>query len=245
MSQVRVYPSRVAAAQAAAAQFITSAEKAVTARGRFTVALAGGSTPRDVYRLLANDEYAPLVDWEFAHIFWGDERCVPLGDHENNAHMARETLLDSVPIPMDHIHRIQSQFPPEEAALDYEHILRNFFFERGIDAPRFDLVLLGMGAEGHTASLFPHSPALHEPERWCVAAYVEPLQSWRVTLTPLALNAAAKIIFLVVGEEKAEALRQVLSEPKDPDLYPAQMIDPPEGRVLWIVDQAAASLLDS
>ena len=245
MSQIRVYPTRIAAAHAAVAQFIVSSEKAITARGRFTVALAGGSTPRDVYRLLANDEYSPLVEWDHTQVFWGDERCVPLADPENNAHMAREALLDHVSIPMDHIHRVQSQFPPEDAALDYEHILRNYFFARGLDAPRFDLVLLGMGAEGHTASLFPYSSALYERERWCVATFVDKIQQWRITLTPLALNSASKVIFLVVGEEKAEALREVLSEPKNPELFPAQIIDPAEGRVLWIVDQAAASLLDT
>lgn len=245
MSQIRVYPSRVAAAHAAVAQFIATSEKAITARGRFAVALAGGSTPKDVYRLLASDEYAPLVEWEFTHVFWGDERTVPLNDPENNAHMAREAFLDYVPIPMDHIHRVQSGFPPEEAALDYEHILRNYFFQRDMDAPCFDLLLLGMGAEGHTASLFPHSPALYEQERWCVATFVDQVKQWRVTLTPPALNSAAKVIFLVVGAEKAEALRDVLSEPKRPDQFPAQIVDPPNGRVLWIVDQAAASLLDT
>ncbi|MEP7292846.1 MAG: 6-phosphogluconolactonase [Chloroflexota bacterium] len=244
MSQMRVYPTRIAAAHAVAAQFAAAAERAITTKGRFTVVLAGGSTPRDVYRLLASDDYAAAVEWEYTQVFWGDERCVPLNDPENNGRMARETLLDHVPIPTDHIHRIPSQLAPEDAALEYEQTLRTYFFERGLEQPEFDLVLLGLGAEGHTASLFPHSPVLHEQERWVAATYVERMNSWRVTLTPVALNSAAKVIFLVVGEEKAEALREILSEPKTPDELPAQIVDPPHGRVLWIIDQAAAGLLD-
>lgn len=245
MHQVRVYPTRSAAAHAVAAQFVAASERAMTTQGRFTVALAGGSTPRDVYRLLASDDYMSMVEWSYGHFFWGDERAVPLNDPENNAHMARETLLDHVPIPMNHMHRIPSQLPPEEAAWAYEQTLREFFGSRGLEQPQFDLVLLGMGAEGHTASLFPHSPALWETERWVVPTYIEPMKSWRITLTPPALNAAAKAIFLVVGEEKAEALKAVLGDDKQPEMLPAQIIDPPQGKVLWIVDQAAASLLDS
>jgi 6-phosphogluconolactonase len=245
MSQVRVYPTRSAAAHAVAAQFAATAEKAITARGRFSAVLAGGNTPRDVYRLLASDEYAPMVGWQKTQVFWGDERAVSLNDPENNAHMARETLLNYVPIPIENIHRIQTQLPPQEAADEYERTLRAYFTTRGMREPRFDFMLLGMGAEGHIASLFPHAPALTERERWVVATYVEPKQSWRITLTPVALNAASKIIFLVIGEEKAQALKQALSEPKRPDDFPAQIINPPQGQVLWIVDRAAASLLDS
>lgn len=245
MSQVRVYPTRSAAAHAVAAQFVATAEKATTARGRFSVVLAGGATPRDVYRLLASDEYAPMVAWQKTHVFWGDERAVSLNDPENNAHMARETLLNYVPIPVENIHRIQSQLTPQEAADDYERTLRAYFSTRGMSEPRFDLVLLGMGAEGHIASLFPRTPVLQERSRWVVATYVEPKHTWRISLTPVALNAASKIIFLVIGEEKAQALKQALSEPKRPDDFPAQVINPPQGQVLWIVDKAAAAVLDS
>ncbi len=244
MTLVRVYPTRSAAAHAAAAQFVATAEKALTTHGRFTVALAGGNTPRDVYRLLASDEYAPMVDWVHTQIFWGDERSVPQGDPENNGRMARETLLNHVPIPVNNIHRIQSQLPPEDAAQDYEKTLRDYFAARGLNQPRFDLVLLGMGAEGHTASLFPHSPLLTERQRWVAAVYVEAMRMWRITLTPPALNAASKVIFLVAGEEKAQAIKAVLGEPKQPDLYPAQIVDPPQGQVLWILDKPAASLMD-
>lgn len=244
MSQVRVYPSRVAAFHAAAAQFVVASEKAMSTRGRFTTVLSGGSTPRDVYRLLASDEYAPMVEWSYTHVFWGDERSVPLNDPDNNGHMAREALLDHVQIPLNHIFRIPSDLPPQEAADAYEHTLREFFEVRSMTQPRFDLVLLGLGAEGHTASLFPHSPVIHEQERWVMATWVDPAKTWRITMTPVALNAATKVIFLVVGEEKAQALKDVLSEPKHPDLLPAQIIDPPQGQVLWIADKAAASLLD-
>lgn len=244
MSQVRVYPTRSAAAHAVAAHFVAAAEKATTARRRFSVVLAGGNTPRDVYRLLASDEYAPMVAWQQTHVFWGDERAVSLSDPENNAHMARETLLNYVPIPVENIHRIQTNLPPQDAARDYEQTLRDYFSVRGMREPSFDLVLLGMGAEGHVASLFPHSSALRERERWVAATYVEPKQTWRITMTPVALNAASKIIFTVVGEEKAQALKEVLSDPKRPNEFPAQIVDPPQGQVLWIVDRAAASLLN-
>ncbi len=242
MTQLRVYPTRNAVAQAATAQFVTAAERAQTARDRFIVALSGGNTPRDMFRMLVN-EYGTTLDWVHTQVFWGDERCVPMNDVENNAHNARLALLDQVPIPLNNIHRIQSELPPEAAAADYERTLRQYFGARGLQQPRFDLVLLGLGPEGHTASLFPGSPALHEQEHWVSAVYVEKLESWRVTLTPLALNAATKVIFLVVGEEKAPILKQVLSEPKQPDLYPAQIVNPPQGQVLWIADEAAASQL--
>ena len=242
MRQLRVYPTRNAVAQAAATQFVSAAERAQTVHERFTVALSGGHTPRDLFRTLV-DEYGTTVDWVRTQVFWGDERCVPLNDVENNAHMARLSLLDHIPIPLNNIHRMQTEQPPEAAAEDYEGMLRRYFGARGLQQPRFDLVLLGLGPEGHTASLFPGSPALHETERWTKAVYVEKLDSWRVTLTPLALNAATKVIFLVVGEEKAAILKQVLSDPKQPDLFPAQVIDPPQGEVLWIADEAAASQL--
>ncbi len=242
MTQLRVYPTRNAVAQAAAAQFVAAAERAQTARERFIVALSGGHTPRDLFRILV-DEYGTTVDWVHTQVFWGDERCVPQQDLENNAHMARLALLDHVQIPMSNIHRVQTDLDPEAAAADYERTLRQYFGARGLQQPRFDLVLLGLGSEGHTASLFPGSPALHETDRWTSAVYVEKLDSWRVTLTPVALNAATKVIFLVVGEEKASILKQVLSDPKQPDLYPAQIINPPQGQVLWIADEAAASQL--
>lgn len=245
MSQVRVYPTRIAAAHAAAAQFVATAEKAIAARGRFSVALSGGNTPRDVYRLLASSEYSPMIDWKLAQIFWGDERAVPLNDPENNALMALDSLLNHVPIPPENVHRIQSQLPPQDAAQDYEQTLRAYFAGRGLVLPRFDLVLLGLGAEGHTASLFPHSSVLGEREHWVAASFVDPAKSWRITLTPVALNAASKVIFLAGGEEKAQALKQVLGDTKNPDLLPAQIIDPPQGQVLWIVDKAAAALLNA
>ncbi|HVU14316.1 MAG TPA: 6-phosphogluconolactonase [Phototrophicaceae bacterium] len=243
-SLVRVYPTRSAAANAAAAQFVAAAEKAIATHGRFSVALSGGNTPRDVYRLLASDEYAPMVDWDRTHVFWGDERAVPLNDAENNGRMARETLLSHVQIPPNNVHRIQSQLPPEDAAKDYEKTLRDFFGGRGEKAPNFDLLLLGLGAEGHTASLFPGNKALQEKERWVVATYVEQVKMWRITLTPPALNAAAKVMFLVAGEEKAQIVKQILSEPKQPDLYPAQIIDPPDGQVFWVLDKPAAALYE-
>jgi 6-phosphogluconolactonase len=244
-SQLRVYPTRNDVARAAAAQVVDACDKALTTRGRFTIALSGGSTPRELYRLLATEEYASSFDWQRIHVFWSDERCVPLNSPDNNAHMARDVLLNHVPISISNIHRVQSELEAEAAAQDYEQTLRKYFAARGMQLPQFDLLLLGMGAEGHTASLFPGSQALYEQERWVVATYVDQLESWRVTLTPVALNAATRIIFLVVGEEKSEALKHVLNEPIQPELYPAQIIDPPQGQVLWIVDHSAAALLNS
>jgi len=215
------------------------------------VALAGGSTPRATYALLATEEFAARVDWPRVHVFWGDERCVPPDHPGSNYRMAREALLDHVPLPARNVHPIHGEISPEEAAADYERTLRAFFAwnsggrgsRDGAPIPRFDLVLLGMGENGHTASLFPSTAALHEQTRWVVAHYVENLEAWRVTLTPIVINAAANVTFIVSGAGKAERLQQVLRGPCRPDLLPAQLIRPTDGRLVWVVDAAAAALL--
>jgi 6-phosphogluconolactonase len=155
------------------------------------VALAGGSTPRAAYALLATEEFAARVDWSRVHVLWGDERCVPPDDPDSNYRMAREALLDKIPIPTENVHRIRGELPPDEAAAAYQAELEAVLGAGG----RFDLVLLGMGVDGHTASLFPGTAALHEGERWVVAAFVDKLSAWRVTLTPVVLNAAAQVTF--------------------------------------------------
>jgi 6-phosphogluconolactonase len=236
MAEIRTYPDAASLARAAAEHFVTLATQAMTARGRFVVALSGGSTPRAAYTLLASDEFVARVDWPRVHVFWGDERCVPPDHAESNYRMARETLLDKIPIPAENIHRIQGELPPDQAATAYQAELEAVLGAGG----RFDLILLGMGEDGHTASLFPGTTALHEQTRWVVAHYVDKLSAWRVTLTPVAINAAAHVTFLVSGAGKAERLREVLDGPHQPDVLPAQIVRPTDGRLLWLADAAAA-----
>ena len=227
-----------ALARAAAEFFITQAQWALQSNGRFSVALAGGSTPRALYQHLAD---IPLA-WENIHLFWGDERCVPPDHADSNYRMTAESLLARIRIPPENIHRILGELPPDEAALRYENGLRQFFD----DAPRFDLILLGLGDDGHTASLFPASPALRELTRWVVAvphAIPPPPLVPRVTLTFPVINAARQIVFLVSGAGKAERLADVLQpRPADHPL-PAQLIRPASGDLLWLVDKPAAALL--
>ncbi len=235
---LEIYADADVLAHAAAAHFTHCAAAAIAQAGRFSVALSGGSSPREAYTLLGGKEFAPQIDWKQVYLFWGDERCVPPDSPQSNYRLVRETILDHVPIPAENVHRIQGERPPEEAAKLYEEELRSFF--AGQPLPRFDLAWQGLGEEGHTASLFPGSPALHEQARWTAAVYVDKLSSWRVTLTPPAINAAAQILFLVSGAEKAWAVRQVLEAPYDPDRLPAQVVRSATGRVVWMVDRAAA-----
>lgn len=246
MSKVEIYPDAKSLA-AGAAEFLAEAiSRAIVARGRCTIVLSGGNTPRETYRLLAQ-EYGEKVEWQHVYVFWGDERAVGPASSESNFRMAREALLDRVPIPTENIHRIQAELGPEAAADLYEATLRAFFAtpidEDSGPAPRFDLVLLGLGDNGHTASLFPNTTALHERTRWAVAQYVEELTAWRITLTPPAINAAAEIVFLVAGKEKAVILHQVLNGPHTPDHLPAQLIKPDSVRLHWLLDADAAAML--
>ena len=245
---LHVFPDPAAAAFAAAAEIVRRAEAAQTRRGHFTIALAGGSTPRAVYELLASDEFVSGVDWSNVYVFWGDERCVPPDHADSNYRMARLALLDFVPIPMDHIYRLHGEMEPEQAASAYEGALRTFFGDRSRGerlTPNFDLVLLGLGDDAHTASLFPGTPALAETERWVAAQYVQKLGVWRLTLTPPALNAAEAVLFLVTGSSKTAALAAVLESPPDPQRFPAQLIQPASGDLAWYVDEAAASGLQT
>jgi 6-phosphogluconolactonase len=246
MAEIRTYPDALSLARAAARHFVNLAAEAIAVNGRFVVALSGGSTPGDLYALLATDEFASQVNWLRLHVFWGDERCVPPDCACSNYQTARESLLDHVPLLAQNIHRIQGELRPEEAAINYEATLRAFFADHGRKGPqaaRFDLVLLGMGDDGHTASLFPGTAALREPARWVAAHYVDKLGAWRVTLTPLAINAAAQVTFVVSGANKAERLKDVLNGPYQPDNLPAQIIKPHNGHMLWLVDSAAAATL--
>jgi 6-phosphogluconolactonase len=233
---VHVFPDLEALSRAAAERFVSLAEGAVP----FRVALSGGSTPRRLYELLAAPPFRDQVPWPHTHLFWGDERCVPPDHPDSNYRMARESLLERAPIPARNVHRIRGELAPQEAAAAYEATLRTELGAGG----RLDLVLLGMGEDGHTASLFPGSPALHEQTRWVMAQEVEKLGAWRITLTPPIINAAANVLFVVAGGGKAGRLRQALVRPGQEELLPAQMVRPAEGRLLWLVDRAAAGLLD-
>jgi 6-phosphogluconolactonase len=248
-SQVARLPTADAVVADAARRFVTAAAQAVGETGRFVVALAGGSTPKRLYELLSTPAYAARVDWAHTHVFFGDERCVPPDDPASNYRMARLALLERVPLPAANVHRMRGEDDPPRAADAYEHELRTAFATPygppGVRSDgRFHLVLLGMGDNGHTASLFPGLTAVRERERWVMAEYVAEVGSWRITLTPPVLNAAAQILFLVLGAEKAPMLKRVLRGPVRPDELPAQAIAPRDGTLTWLVDAAAARELD-
>ncbi len=226
--------------KAAADLFVKAALEAVEESGRFTVALTGGSSPVQLYRLLAESPYREQVPWAQTYVFWGDERWVPLTDERSNARMARENLLDQVPIPRHQIYPMWADdTEPTDFAIQYEALLQQHFDQ---SPPRFDLILLGMGDDGHTASLFPGTAVLHERSRWVWAYYLEPQHMYRITLTVPLINQAKRIHFLTFGSNKANALYEVLDGERNPDLYPSQLVQP-QGEVLWLVDENAASLL--
>lgn len=225
--------------QATAQAFADIASEAITARGRFTVALAGGSTPRGLYEQLAA-AYRDTLAWPCMEIFFGDERCVPPDDPASNYHMARLALLDHVPIPADNIHRMRGEDEPHAAARGYTRELRKTFGSNGNWPPRFDLILLGMGANGHTASLFPGTGALRERRRIVYPQYVEVQQQWRLTLTLPTINAARAVWVLVKGRDKAATVARVLHGPSQPEVLPIQSVAPEHGDYIWWLDEAAA-----
>ncbi|HYJ85010.1 MAG TPA: 6-phosphogluconolactonase [Pyrinomonadaceae bacterium] len=230
-------------ALAAAERFVEHAQKSIDEHKLFSVALSGGNTPRLLYELLAQEAFQARVDWSVVHTFFGDERMVPSDHPASNSRMAREALLSRVPIPQDNVHPIKGVGDAVTNAGIYESELRSFF--SGSEWPRFDLVLLGLGKDGHTASLFPGTNALAERRASVVANWIEDLRTYRITLTAPAVNAAANVDFLVTGADKAQALAAVLEGPSDPELLPAQLIRPESGSVTWLVDRQAASELSS
>ncbi|MEP6993078.1 MAG: 6-phosphogluconolactonase [Acidobacteriota bacterium] len=237
-----------ALALAAAEVFSRQARESVAVRGRFTVALAGGSTPRLLYARLT-DPAAPFlaqIPWSQVHVFWGDERHVPPDDPQSNYWLAREQLLSRAPIPAGNLHRIEAERPDaKDAAAAYEAELIRFFSLSPGQAPRLDLVLLGMGTDGHTASLFPGSDALEVRDALVAAPWIAKFSSYRITLTLPVFNASAAVQFLVSGKDKAETLRAVFDPKSPPDAFPCQRISPANGRLTWLVDRAAASALES
>jgi 6-phosphogluconolactonase len=244
---IDVLPDAAALARAAAERFVVAAERAIADHERFVVALSGGSTPRRMYELLAKDSFASRVSWSRVHLLWGDERCVPPTDPESNYRMAREALLDHVPLPAENVHRMHGEDDPARAAQSYEAMLRELLHTpngppRSDPERSIDLALLGLGDNGHTASIFPGSAAVDERERWVMADYVREVAMWRITLTAPVLNAAAAVLFLVSGAAKASVVERVLEGPRQPRELPAQLIAPPRG-MRWMLDRAAAAEL--
>lgn len=237
--EVKIVPDNTALARTAAQKFHSLSEAAVKERGRFSVALSGGNTPRSVYSLLASEHKE--LPWHAIHVFFGDERHVPPDHPDSNFRMASESLLSKVAIPEKNIHRVCAELDPDAAAGNYDEQLRDYFHLIDHDWPRFDLVLLGLGDDGHTASLFPGSSAVNDSSKRVAANWVEKLQTFRITLTFPVLNSAAEVIFLVSGEGKAQILSEVLRP--GARKYPAQCVQPKSGRLLWLADQDAGRLL--
>jgi len=235
---LEIFPSTGALFKAAAEFMITLGKEAIADRGRFVVSLAGGATPRKLYSLLAQPVYAGRMDWNKIHFFWGDERCVPLNDQQNNAYHAILLLLNKIDIPQNNIHRIPVNLSPSEAASEYDKEVKDFFYD---GAPVFDLILLGLGMDGHTASLFPGTKILDEQKPGIKTVYLEDQKSYRITMTIPLINLARQIIFMVTGNGKAEIIKAVFSE----DLrYPAQFIKPVNGELRWFIDKDAAGSLN-
>lgn len=239
--RVQVVPDAETLARAAADRVTEIARAAIEAQGRVTIALSGGSTPRALFRLLSQEPWREWIDWERLYVFWGDERTVPPDDPESNYRMAHEELLARVPIPAGQIHRMRGEDDPSEAARSYEAVLREVFALAPGAWPRFDLILLGIGADGHTASLFPGTAALHETERLVVANEVPQLSTTRLTLTAPVITAAAQVLVLAAGADKADAVRRAIAGPRDLEETPSQLLRDARGEVTWLLDEAAAA----
>ncbi len=243
--EIRILADGAAIARRAAQEFVQAAADAVRTRGSFNVALAGGSTPKALYSLLVNDPaLRSQVPWDKMHLLFGDERHVPPDHPDSNFRMATETMISKAPVKPEQVTRIKGEYPDAgQAALEYEKALREYFKLKDGEYPRFDLVLVGMGNEGHTLSLFPGTKALHADGRIAVRNWVGKLYAERITLTAPAASNAARVIFMVTGADKAPALKAVLEGPFEPEQLPAQLLQPKNGKLLWLVDTAAGSML--
>jgi 6-phosphogluconolactonase len=240
-----VEPDAAALARRAAQYFVEMAGEAVAGQGRAHIAISGGSTPKAAFQLLADRDqpWRSRMPWDKLDLYWVDERAVPPDHLDSNYRMTREALLDHVPLHPCQIHRIEGELEPEAAAARYESQLRDTFRLEGTESPRFDLVALGMGGDGHTASLFPRTKALHEMGRLVTANHVPQMKTWRITLTWPVINHASSVFFLIAGQDKAHVLNEVLTGPRDPERLPSQLIWPSSGILTLILDQAAAALL--
>jgi 6-phosphogluconolactonase len=240
-----VEPDAAALARRAAQYFVEMVDEAVGGRGRARVAISGGSTPKAAFELLGDpaEPWRGRMQWDRLELYWVDERCVPPDDQQSNFRMTRETLLDRVPLRPEQIHRMEGELEPEVAATRFESELRNGFRLEGAELPRFDLISLGMGPDGHTASLFPHTEALHEMSRLVTANHVPQMDSWRITLTWPVINRASSVFFLISGADKAQILKEVLTGPRDVERLPSQLIKPASGILTLILDKSAAAEL--
>ncbi len=241
----RVWPTAAEMAAAASEMFASSVAAAAVARGVARVAISGGTTPKAMFALLADrtQPYFARVPWDKLHLFWVDERTVPPGDKDSNYGMTRAALLDHVPLPAEQVHRMEGELDPEVAASRYEALIRTEFRLEGAQTPAFDLVVLGMGDDGHTASLFPHTEAIHELGRIVVANHVPKMNTWRITLTWPVINQGREVVFLIEKASKAEILHDVLLGAYDPELKPSQLIRPASGQLTLLLDAAAAAKL--
>lgn len=243
--EIEIVSGTTALSRRAAETIVGLITETLRRKDNFSIALSGGSTPKNLFTLLADDSSLRVqVDWDKVHFFWGDERHVPPDHPDSNFRMAYEAMLSKVEVPAENIHRVRAEEQDaSNAAEEYEDELRTFFNLKPGELPSFDCVLLGMGPDGHTASLFPGTEALHEQKRFVVSNWVEKFQTYRITLTAPTLNNGDNIIFLVSGEEKAEVLREVLEGEKNTELFPSQLIKPNYGKLLWLVAQSAATKL--
>ena len=241
----RVLKNPAELSQAMAEYILESVEVSVAARGVARIAISGGNTPKQTFDVLADpaQPYLKHMPWEKVELFWVDERCVPPDNKDSNYRMTREALLDKVPLPAGKVFRIEGELDPEEAAARYESAIRSKFRLEGAELPTFDMVALGMGDDGHTASLFPHTEALHELGRIAVANHVPQMNTWRITLTWPVINQARDVVFLIQGGDKAEVLKEVLYGTYDPETRPSQLIRPKSGNLLFLLDSAAAASL--
>ena len=232
-----------AVSRRAAQYFVDAIGAAATARGKARIAISGGNTPKGTFELLAADPYRQQIPWDKLELYWVDERCVPPDQPDSNYRMTRQALLDKVPLEPSQVFRIQGELDPEEAAAKYEFEIRKSFRLEGAEMPVFDLIALGMGPDGHTASLFPHTEGLHELMRIAIANHVIQKETWRVTLTSPVINRARDVFFLIEGADKVEALKQVFLGAYDPETYPSQLIRPASRRIKLLLDSAAAAAL--
>ncbi|MBL3658604.1 6-phosphogluconolactonase [Fulvivirga sediminis] len=234
---IKVYNSQQEASEAMAEEFKNIANQSIKERGRFNVSLTGGSSPKVLYKLLAEKPLVDQIPWDKTFVFWGDERCVPFDHEDNNAKMAFDLLLDKVPLPKDNTFRMDGRSNPSEGAQEYERILKQHFKN---EDPAFDLILLGMGGDGHTASIFPGTEVINEKDKWVDTGYNAELKSDRITLTAPFINKARNIFFGAFGEGKAETLKSVIEGDYRPSEYPSQLINTEQGNLVWYLDEPAA-----
>ncbi|MBL7768967.1 MAG: 6-phosphogluconolactonase [Flavipsychrobacter sp.] len=240
--QLHIFPNAEAVASEAAHFIVHRIREVLNRQDRFTICLSGGSTPKRLHQLLAEDPLKSQVDWSKIHVFWGDERYVPLEDERNNARMAYDTLLNRVNIPEEQIHIMRTDFDsPADSAAAYEKILHQYFDNQ---PHSFDLLILGMGDDAHTLSLFPHTEVIHENTRWCSSFFLPQQDMFRVTITRPIANLSSCILFLTTGQGKAKALANVLEGPRDIEEYPSQSVQSIAGATVWMVDEAAAAALE-